>query len=343
MSQNDMPELTPVREAHRIDEEALQRFLAENIDDDFSEMMLQQFEGGQSNPTYLLSTAARKYVIRKKPPGELLKSAHQVDREYRVMHALQGSKVPVPKTYLLCEDESVIGQTFYVMSHVEGRVITDPTLPNVSREERAALYDDFIRVLAELHRVDLEAVGLTDFGRAGNYYERQISRWTKQYRASETEVIPEMDALIEWFPKNIPESDETTLVHGDYRIGNTITHLTEPRIAAVLDWELCTTGHPLGDLGYNCMMYYMSDRNELAEAGIPSEQEMVDLYCKHAGRGPIEDWPFYMIYNLFRIGAIVQGVYKRGLDGNASSETWRERKDQCRQNAEVAWALVEKS
>ena len=342
MSSADLPELTPVREAHRIDEDALKTYLARHIDDDFSSITLRQFEGGQSNPTYLLGTAARQYVIRKKPPGELLKSAHQVDREYRVMHALQGSKVPVPKTYLLCEDESVIGQTFYVMSHVEGRVIVDPALPNVAGADRAPLYDDFIRVLAELHKVDLDAVGLSDFGRAGNYYERQISRWTKQYRASETETIPEMDALIEWFPANIPESEETTLVHGDYRIGNTITHLTEPRIEAVLDWELCTTGHPLGDLGYNCMMFYTADRQQLLDAGIPSEEDLLATYCKHAGRGPIEDWSFYIIYNLFRIGAIVQGVYKRGLDGNASSDTWAERKDQCRQNAEAAWALVEK-
>ncbi|MFP6582020.1 MAG: phosphotransferase family protein, partial [Candidatus Hydrogenedentota bacterium] len=201
-----------------------------------------------------------------------------------------------------------------------------------------------IRVLAELHKVNREEVGLGDFGRAGNYYERQISRWTKQFKYSETEVIPEMDALIDWFPANIPQSDETTLVHGDYRIGNAIVHPTEPRIVAILDWELCTTGHPLGDLAYNCMMYYTAERDIVkATAGLPTEQELLDMYCLHANRAPIENWSFYMIYNIYRSAAIVQAVYKRGLDGNASSATWKERKDSCRQQAEIAWQLVEQN
>lgn len=343
MSDHDIPEITPVREKHRIDEGALARYLSDYIEDDFSSMTVRQFEGGQSNPTYLVDSGSAKYVVRKKPPGELLKSAHQVDREFRVMDALQGSAVPVPKTYLLCDDDSIVGQMFYVMGHVEGRVIPDPTLPHVALEDRKPLYDDFTRVLAELHAVDRNAVGLADFGREGNYYERQISRWTKQYKYSETEVIPEMDALIDWFPANIPQSDETTLVHGDYRIGNTIVHPTEARIVAVLDWELCTTGHPLGDLGYNCMMYYTGDRDAIVANGLPTEEELLAMYCKHANRAPIEGWSFYMVYNLFRIGAIVQGVYKRGLDGNASSDTWAERKDSCREHAEIAWNLVEQN
>lgn len=341
MPDNDIPEITPVRELHRIDEQALMNYLSERIDDDFSSWTLQQFEGGQSNPTYLLDTGSNQYVVRKKPPGELLKSAHQVDREFKVMDALQGSAVPVPKTYFLCEDESILGQAFYVMGHVEGRVVTDPTLPNLPEADRKPLYNDFIRVLAELHKINREEVGLGDFGRAGNYYERQISRWTKQFKYSETEVIPEMDALIEWFPANIPQSDETTLVHGDYRMGNAIVHPTEPRIVAVLDWELCTTGHPLGDLAYNCMMYYTPEKDTVIKNGLPTEEELLETYCRYANRPPIENWQFYIIYNLFRIGAIVQGVYKRGLDGNASSDTWRERKDSCRENAKIAWDLVQ--
>lgn len=341
--QADIPELTGVRDIHRFDETALARYLADKIDDNFSSMQVRQFEGGQSNPTYQLDTGNRRYVLRKKPPGELLKSAHQIDREYRIMHALRDTDVPVPKMYTLCEDPSIIGQDFYVMEHVEGRVIPDPLLPNVAPEDRKPLYDHFVKVLAALHSVDRDAVGLGDFGRAGNYYERQISRWSKQYKYSETDRIPEMDALIAWVPENIPESDETTLVHGDYRMGNVIVHPTEPRVVAVLDWELATTGHPLGDLGYNCMMYYGPGADAVLESGLYTEDEMLNAYCRYANRPHIENWRFYIIYNLFRIGAIVQGVYKRGLDGNASSETWREREHQCREHAELAWSLVEQS
>ncbi|HIA47763.1 MAG TPA: phosphotransferase family protein [Candidatus Hydrogenedentes bacterium] len=340
--QIDIPELTEVREAHRFDEAALAYYLNDHIDDDFDSMHLRQFEGGQSNPTYCLDTADRQYVLRKKPPGELLKSAHQIDREYRVMHALRDTDVPVPKMYCLCEDASVIGQDFYVMQHVEGRVIVDPRLPNVAREDRKPLYDHLMQVLAALHCVNRESVGLGDFGRPGNYYERQISRWSKQYKLSETETIDEMDALIEWFPANIPQSDETTIVHGDFRVGNMIVHPTEPRVMAVLDWELATSGHPLGDLGYNCSMYYGENAVDVEETGLYTEHELVDMYCRFANREPIENWPFYIIYNLFRSAAIVQGVYKRGLDGNASSETWREREHQCRDQAELAWSQVEK-
>ena len=339
------PELTPVREHHRIDEGALAAYLDEHIDDDFGAMSLQQFEGGQSNPTYLVHGAARSYVLRKKPPGMLLKSAHAVEREYRVMTALADSDVPVPKTYLLCEDEAVIGTPFFVMANVEGRVVPANDLPHFSPEDRGALYDDFVRVLAALHKVDYEAIGLEDYGREGNYYERQISRWTKQYVASKTEEIPEMDALLEWLPANIPSCDETTIVHGDYRIGNCVIHLTEPRIVAVLDWELSTTGHPLGDLGYYCMGYHhlRGGIDEFPEpgSGIPAEEEFVAKYCQAMGRESIERWPFYIIYNLFRTAAILQGVYKRGLDGNASSDQWPSYGKEARHAAEIGWRLVQ--
>ena len=340
--QPDFPELTKVREAHRFDEAALARYLNAHVDDDFASMRLQQFEGGQSNPTYRLDTKNHQYVLRKKPPGDLLKSAHQIDREYRVMHALRDSDVPVPRMFCLCQDASVIGQDFYLMDHVPGRVIVDPQLPNVPHDQRKPLYDHLMQVLAALHTVDRESVGLGDFGRPGNYYERQISRWSKQYKLSEVVAIPEMDALIDWFPANIPQSDETTIVHGDFRMGNMIIHPTEPRVLAVLDWELATSGHPLGDLGYNCSMYYGENAVDVEETDLYTEQELVDVYCRYANRDPIENWPFYIIYNLFRSAAIVQGVYKRGLDGNASSESWREREHQCRDHAELAWAQVEK-
>lgn len=341
----DLPELTPVRDAHRFDEQALAAYLSRELDADFSDLEILQFEGGQSNPTYHIVSGGKKYVLRKKPPGQLLKSAHQVDREYKVMTALYETDVPVPKTYLLCEDD-VIGQAFYLMEFVEGRVVADPFLPSFTPEERYALYEDFARVLAALHNVDRHAVGLGDFGREGNYYERQISRWSKQYIASETEKIPEMDKLLEWVPAHIPDVDETTLVHGDYRIGNCIIHPTEPKIAAVLDWELSTTGHPLADLGYCCMTYhgvtYQEQQAPDIEAlGIPGEQEFVDIYCKYAGRDKIEHWDFYIIYNLFRSAAIVQGVYKRGVDGNASSDRWKDMHERCKESAAIAWKLIE--
>lgn len=343
----DQPELTPVREQHKFDEGRLAAYLTEHVGDDFRRLDILQFEGGQSNPTFHVTAGGKAYVLRKKPPGQLLKSAHAVDREYRVMRALEHTDVPVPKMVLLCEDDSVIGTDFFLMEHVPGRVAVDPRLPTFTPENRRKVYTHFIEVLAAIHRVDLEAVGLTDYGRAGNYYERQISRWTKQYKASETKHLEAMENLVEWLPKNIPDTDQTTLVHGDYRIGNCIIHPTEPRIVAVLDWELSTTGHPLADVGYCCMMYHsdITDGSTLdPEAeNIPNEQEFLDLYCKAAGRGPIENWKFYIVYNLFRSAAIVQGVYKRGLDGIASSERWRERADYCELAAGRAWELVEQS
>jgi aminoglycoside phosphotransferase (APT) family kinase protein len=277
-----------------------------------------------------------------------LPSAHQVDREFRVMHALADTDVPVPRMYSLCDDTDVIGTKFYVMEKVTGRVFTEVLLPTLDVEDRRAIYADLARVLAALHRVDSAAVGLDSFGRPGNYYARQISRWSKQYVASKTEDIDAMDQLMEWLPANIPESEETVVVHGDYRLGNVLIHPTEPRIVAVIDWELSTLGHPLADLGYICMDYHVAGydgaglRNpKISEWGIPTEGEFVDAYCRAAGRDDIDNWLFYVIYNLFRSAGIIQGVYKRGLDGNASSETALDFKDACRIRSEQAWALVE--
>jgi aminoglycoside phosphotransferase (APT) family kinase protein len=338
----DSPVLTPVREAHEFDRGALGEYLNQHLEGNFENMGVQQFEGGQSNPTYRIDAGKHNYVLRKKPSGVLLKSAHQVEREYRVQTALHDCGVPVPKTYLLCEDESVIGQPFYVMEMVAGRVITDPNLPNMNKDERAALYDQFAKVLVALHTVDYEAVGLAGFGRPGNYFARQISRWSKQYAASKTIEDSNMEALVEWLPENIPEGDEATIVHGDYRIGNLIIHPVEPRILAVLDWELSTVGHPLGDVGYACLGYHLEEPLGGPDTGIPTEEESVQSYCRIAGREPIENWPFYVIYNLFRTAAIVQGVFKRGLDGNASSQdSWKDFERSARVIAAHAWNLVE--
>jgi aminoglycoside phosphotransferase (APT) family kinase protein len=344
----DTPELTPVRPAHRFDEAALSAYLARHLPQLARGLEVAQFEGGQSNPTFLLSAGGARAVLRKKPPGVLLQSAHQVDREYRVMDALRDSDVPVPRMLHLCEDASVIGTPFYVMEWVEGRVITDATLPTFTKAGRARLYDDLVRILAALHCVDPARVGLSEFGRPGNYYERQISRWSRQYEASKTEGIPEMDALMEWLPANVPASDEAGIVHGDYRLGNCIVHPTEPRVVAVLDWELSTLGHPLGDLAYFCQAWrgesvpgVTLQGLDLPSLGIPTEEEVLARYCELVGRKRIDDWEFYMVFVMFRSAAIVQGVYKRGLDGNASSEKASEYGALVRQRARQAWSLVE--
>ncbi|MFU8815730.1 MAG: phosphotransferase, partial [Pseudomonadales bacterium] len=327
-------ELTPVREAHRFDEATLGRYLAASVPGFTGPLQVEQFEGGQSNPTFRLEAGGRRYVLRKQPPGELLPSAHQVDREYRVMKALEGTDVPVPRMLALCDDPQILGTKFYVMEWVDGRVFADTRLPGLQPAERRSIYLDLARALAKLHNVDPESVGLGDFGRPGNYYERQVGRWSKQYLASKTEEIEAMNNLMAWLPENIPTQPKTVVVHGDYRVGNTIIHPTEPRIVAVLDWELSTLGDGLADLGYLCQDYHGEAYNDaglagadLEALGIPTEQEMVDEYCRHAGIDKIDNWPFYLIYNMFRSAAIIQGVYKRGLDGNASSAKALDYKD----------------
>ena len=337
----------PVLERHRFDEGALEGWCARNVEGFAGPLTVSQFQGGQSNPTFLLETPARRYVLRKKPPGELLASAHQVDREYRVMKALAGTPVPVPHMYALCEDDGVIGTAFYVMEHLRGRVFRDPTLPDMSPDERAVIYDEMNRVLAELHKVDFEAVGLGDFGRPGNYFERQIARWIKQYRAAETESIPAMERLIAWLPDHIPDEPSVSIAHGDYRLENTMFHPTEPRMIAVLDWELSTIGHPLADLGYNAMLYHIESPSmgtlthvDFEASGIPREADYVAAYCRRTGRNGIDDWPFYVGFSIFRLAAIAQGVYKRGLDGIASSERAMEYGNTARLLADAAWDIV---
>ncbi|WP_169567754.1 phosphotransferase [Sneathiella limimaris] len=323
----DTGDVTPVRDAHKFDENRLADYMQAHVDGFKGPLSVEQFEGGQSNPTFLLRTPDQEYVMRKKPPGNLLPSAHAVDREYRVMSALQETDVPVARTYALCEDPEVIGTAFYIMEKVAGRVLRKPELPGMDPAERSAIYDAMNDTLAKMHNVDIDAVGLGDFGKKGNYFERQIGRWTKQYRASETETIPTMEKLIEWLPENMPTKLENTICHGDYRLENMIIHPTKPEVVAVLDWELCTIGHPLADLAYNCMTYHFMHPSagglvttNFKESGIPSEEEYIAAYCRRTGRDGIEKWPFYIAFSFFRLAAIVQGVYKRGLDGNASSE-----------------------
>jgi len=309
-----------------------------------------KFDGGQSNPTYLLNADSGQYVLRRQPPGELLKSAHAVDREYRVIKALKDTDVPVARADHLCEDRDVIGSLFYVMSFEDGRIFWDPALTDLTNQQRTDLYDEMNRVLAALHDVDLQAVGLSDYGRPGNYFERQISRWTKQYKASETEVIPAMDKLIAWVSKNIPEDDgQVSLIHGDYRMDNIIFHATESRALAVLDWELSTLGHPYADLAYQCMQLRVGREAVIAGLGdmdrpahgIPTEADYVAQYCQRRGIDPIPNWNFYLAFSFFRLAAILQGVLKRAIDGNASSQKAFDYGALAPQLAEMAIDLIE--
>jgi len=340
----------PVEERHRIDAGRLAQFLRGKVDDWRGELAIEQFKGGQSNPTYRITAGARRYALRRKPPGKLLPSAHAVEREYNVIKALHGVGFSVARPYVLCEDESVIGTAFYVMDCVEGRVLWDQALPGMTREARAAIWDELNRVIAWLHGIDYKAVGLEDFGKPGDYIARQVSRWSKQYRASELERIEEMDRLIEWLPAHIPPGDETSVVHGDFRLDNTVFHPAEPTILAVLDWELSTLGHPLADFAYHCMSWHIAPGKfrgiaglDLAALGIPSERQYVELYCKRTGRAGIDasTWDYYMAYNLFRIAAITQGIAKRVVDGTAASEYAREAGSRTRPLAELGWAQVE--
>jgi len=340
----------PVAERHRFDTAALASYLASHIAGFSGPLTAEQFKGGQSNPTYLLAAGGKRYVMRAKPgpTAKLLPSAHAVDREYRVITALAQAGIPVPRTYCLCEDESVSGRAFFVMEHVAGRVLWDQALPGMTKAERAAIYDEMNRVIAALHSVDPAAIGLADYGKPGNYFERQIGRWSKQYRASETEKIEAMDNLIAWLPANIPPGDETSIVHGDYRLDNLIFHPTEPRILAILDWELSTLGHPLADFSYHCMSWHIPASTfrgiaglDLAALGIPSERDYIAAYCRRTGRESLAHWDFYIAYNLFRIAAILQGIAKRALEGTASSAVAVEQGKRARPLAEMGWKIVE--
>lgn len=340
--------LIPVRDAHRFDEARLAEYLAAHLQGFKGPLRVQQFEGGQSNPTFLLSTDDQQYVLRKKPPGKLLPSAHQVEREYRVMKALAKTDVPVPEMLLLCEDDAVIGTPFFIMAYVHGRLLEDFTLPNQSPQERRAIYLDVVRVLAALHSLNYADLGLDDFGKPGNYFSRQIGRWSKQYVAAKTDEIVSMEKLMAYLPENVPDDDTSCIVHGDYRMGNMLFHPTEPRVVALLDWELSTLGHPLGDLGYSCMPYHSGVAGPISleglagpQSGIPTQEEFIAEYCRLTGRESIPNLNFYLAFSFFRLSSIVQGVYKRGIMGNASSTEALERGRLARQIADIAWGLLE--
>jgi len=325
----------------------LESWLHDHVDGFRGTLAAEQFEGGQSNPTYKLLSDVGSYVLRRKPLGRLLPSAHAVDREYRVMRALSGTAVPVPEVYALCEDDTVIGSAFYVMEFLDGRIFWDPRLPDLAPAERRAMFQSMNAVIAALHSVDHAAVGLAEFGRPGNYLARQIARWSRQYQASETEPQIAMDRLIEWLPRHLPPEGEPRIVHGDYRIDNLIYDPAEPRVIGVLDWELSTIGDPLADFAYHVMAWRVSPELfrglagvDFSTLGIPTEEEYVATYGERIGRGRTEDWEFYMVYSLFRLAAIMQGIAKRAIDGTAASREAVELGRLARPVGEQAWALA---
>jgi aminoglycoside phosphotransferase (APT) family kinase protein len=317
-----------IAEKHRFDIANLHAYLRARIDSFGDQLVVHQFQGGASNPTFLLVTrqgaSDKRYVMRKKPPGVLLPSAHQVDREYLAMKCLAGTEVPVPTVRLLCEDDSIIGTAFYVMDYVPGRILTDASLPNETPAHRAQLYDDFNATLATLHSVDPVAVGLGAFGGKGDYIDRQIGRFIKLYRAAQTERIAEMEELIVALPERVPGNRRTAIVHGDFKLGNMMLHPTEPRIVAVLDWELATIGDPLADLAFSAFAWRRTPIGKAVDvsksSGVPSERDYVRAYCRRTGRDGIEGWNFYLAFGLFRLVSIMQGVYRRVLDGTVASD-----------------------
>ena len=339
----------PVREAHRFDEAALASWLRGKLDGARAPMRIRQFRGGQSNPTFVLDFGTHDYVLRKKPPGRLLPSAHAVEREFRVQKALAGTGLPLARMDLLCEDSAVIGTPFYVMERKRGRVFHSPLMPDSEPDERARVYARMNECLAALHGVDWRAAGLADFGRPGSYFARQVGRWSKQYTMSKTREIAAMDRLIEWLPERVPDDAETTVVHGDYRLGNLMIHARRPEVTAIFDWELSTLGHPLADLGYNLIPWVTDHRGhqglagaDLRALGIPDRGAYAAAYCRAAGREPF-DPTFHIAFSLFRSAAIVEGVYARGLAGNASSADAQKYGAMTRPQAELAWSMIERA
>jgi len=320
---------TEVRESLRFDVGRLQDYMTSHVEGFHGPLQVRQFRGGQSNPTYLLESGSGRYVLRRKPPGRLLKSAHAVDREFQVISALYGADFPVPRPYVLCEDDDVIGTAFFIMEYVEGRIFWELDLPGVEPDERAAIYDSVNDTIAKLHSFDYVSLGLGEFGKPGNYFARQISRWSGQYRASETRTIDAMDRLMDWLPEHIPDDDSASIVHGDFRLDNMIIHPDEPRVIAVLDWELSTIGHPLADFTYHLMSWQMPEiglgsaglrDRDLAALGIPSADEYTRRYCDRTGRRDgIADRDFYSAFNFFRLAAILQGIAGRVREGTAAS------------------------
>ena len=350
----------PVASGHAFDVSALTGWIEKNLDGFKGPLTVEMFKGGQSNPTYKLVTPKQSYVLRSKPGpvAKLLPSAHAIEREFKVMSGLYGTDVPVPRMYGLCEDESLIGRAFYVMEFIEGRVLWDQSLPGMTTAQRGEIYDEMNRVIAALHSVKYAERGLADYGKPGNYFERQIGRWSKQYQASITKPIPEMDRLIEWLPARIPpaakDSSMTSIVHGDYRLDNLMFHPTEPKVLAILDWELSTLGHPLADFSYHCMSWHIPPGAfrgiaglDLAALGIPSEADYIRRYCERTGIAkPAEikaDWNFYLAYNMFRLAAILQGIAKRAEDGTASSAQAASAGSRADQLATIAWGFAEQA
>ena len=341
----------PVAARQQFDVVALEAWMAANVEGFKGPLTAEQFKGGQSNPTFKLITPGRIYVMRSKPgpAAKLLPSAHAIEREFKVMAALGKTAIPVAKMVALCEDEAVIGRAFFIMEFVAGRVLWNPGLPGMTPGERAAIFDEMNRVIALLHQIDYASIGLADYGKAGNYFERQIARWTKQYRASETEDIVAMNQLIDWLPRHIPPGDETSIVHGDYRLDNLIFHPTEPRILAILDWELSTLGHPLADFAYHCMAWHVPPSAfrglaglNLQALGIPDFKSYVAAYCRRTGRPGIDNFEYYLAYNLFRMAGILQGIMKRVVDGTAASEQAVAMGKAARPLAELGWKVAEK-
>ena len=341
----------PVAGRHQFDGEVLSAWLEQHVPGFLGPLTVEQFKGGQSNPTYKLITPTRSYVMRAKPgpAAKLLPSAHAIEREYRVLRALAATDVPVGEVMCLCEDEAIIGRAFYIMAFVDGRVFWEQSLPALSASERGRVYDEMNRVMSALHRVDYQAAGLSDFGRPGNYLARQIGRWSKQYLASETDAIPEMNRLIDWLPGHVPAGDETSIVHGDFRLDNMIFSREEPKVIAVLDWELSTLGHPLADFSYHCMGYHIPPAQfrgiaglDLKALGIPDEATYKDAYCRRTGREGIDNWDFYLAYNCFRLAAILQGIKKRVVDGTAASTEAAQAGSRARPLAQLAWRFAQR-
>jgi aminoglycoside phosphotransferase (APT) family kinase protein len=335
----------PVEERHRVDEARLDGWMRENVEGYQGPLTVLQFKGGQSNPTYRLNTPGRAYVMRRKPFGKLLPSAHAVDREFKVIAALGKQGFPVAKAYALCMDDDVLGSAFYVMSHEDGRIFWDPSLPNVEHDQRRAIFTSKIETLAKLHMYEPDAIGLGDFGKPGNYFARQVDRWTKQYKASQTQSIPEMDRLMEWLPTSVPRQERVSVVHGDYRIDNMVFHASEPRVQAVLDWELSTLGDPMADFTYLLMQWTMPGLAGLdfKALDIPTMDEAAQIYCKATGRKEVPELSWYYSYNLFRLAGILQGIAGRIRDGTAANDKARESVKRTVPLAQASWEYALKA
>ncbi len=342
-----------VREAHQFDIAQLEEYMLSHVESFHGPLSVQQFKGGQSNPTYLLESPSGKYVMRRKPPGKLLKSAHAVDREFRVISALYAADFPVPRPHVLCKDEEIVGTMFFIMEFVEGRIFWELDLPESDPAERTAIYEDLGQTIAKLHNFDYEKIGLGDYGKPGNYFARQISRWSKQYYASKTNKLENMDKLINWLPDHIPDDESASVVHGDFRLDNLVIHPTEPEIIAVLDWELSTIGHPLGDFTYHLMAWQTPEigigssgllGKDLSALGIPTEDEYVASYCKRTNRADgIQNRDFYSAYNFFRIAAILQGIAGRVRDGTAASAYAKRAEKAVPPLVDMGWKYAQRS